>query len=237
MVLLQEKAEEDFAENQSECASSFAAGNQHQNLWCVPEESFQRITSGRENAQTCSRLLEGVHQCILGADCTVIFPDEGGDPAMVSFEDLGVLKKFIQNILNITHFKTALTSIYIIGDLVTHSESEGIQRNTAKVLPLVFTAILDKLGDSKVVIRQTVLKLLAKTFCMSNIDRVQLVYLVFENLENSAADVAKCEALVTALIVAVLGSKMGGQQDQGLGLSDAAELSTLVASQLWKWFA
>ncbi len=93
-----------------------------------------------------------------------------GSCACVSLADPYVLKKFVDAILQIPHFKVTLTTFYIIGDLVapdlaTAMQSPGrreLKENGLKIVPRIIPRIFEKLGDAKFVIRQTASKLITK---------------------------------------------------------------------------
>ncbi|CAD7932412.1 unnamed protein product [Amoebophrya sp. A25] len=193
----------------------------------VPADFVSRITRNDSNMQ----LLEDVHGVILGASPV------GYDPMTeecVSLLNVNVLKKFMESVLSQTHFKVTLTTLYIIGDLVAPVASNNVDQATAlqesalKVLPSILHRIFDKLGDTKFVIRQTTCKLVTKIIGAMDLDMnsdlLQLVYLLFEEFENSSG--GKSEALVTVLTTVLIVSPRAGSQD----------MANLISTRLQKWF-
>jgi len=97
--------------------------------------------------QERARILEEFHQSLLGAP-----PEEVG-PHMS--EVLLILNRLLTD----TNFKITLTTLYIIGDLVDRFASCMMT-----VVGAVVPGLVEKVGDCKIVIRQTVSKIFHKIF-------------------------------------------------------------------------
>lgn len=153
-----------------------------QQFFCIPESFLDKLRD------SC-RVLEDIHQCILGGSL-------GFEPAttvIVSLLDMGVLKRLLDTILVSQYFKFTLTGLYVIGDLAAPQAGPSppqkqLQQTTLKVLPLVLDKILDKLGDQKLVIRQTTMKLLLKIFALGpgvpDLHVPQMLFLMFEAFDQ-----------------------------------------------------
>ncbi len=99
----------------------------------IPEDFLTRLRT-----QQSTQLLEEIHQCILGATLPLSsFSSTKGDGGLpidaLSLQDMGVLKRIVDLMLQIPNFKISLTSLYIIGDLVSHPTNKMIQENTLRV--------------------------------------------------------------------------------------------------------
>eukprot|EP00392_Amoebophrya_sp_AT5.2_P002364 g2369.t1 len=186
-----------FDSSNDSLRSAFQNSTNLMNKYLVPENFADRLARG--DTTEVMQLLEDTHQVILGG--TPI----GFDPhtcQCVSLLDVTVLKRVVEAILGIAHFKVSLTTLYIIGDLVAH---ESIQM--LRVLPRVLHRILEKLADAKFVIRQTTCKLLTKIIgaMLSDpgSDLTQMAHLLFEEFEASTTNSAKCESLITVMTTLV----------------------------------
>eukprot|EP00397_Hematodinium_sp_SG-2012_P000552 GEMP01000553.1.p1 GENE.GEMP01000553.1~~GEMP01000553.1.p1 ORF type:complete len:1300 (+),score=265.37 GEMP01000553.1:1515-5414(+) len=115
---------------------------------CVSVDVIRRLES--PNWQTRSIALEEFHQYLTSV--AIPLPDAVKN----SVHD--VLEK-LSGLLKDNNFKITLTTLYIIGDLV-----DLWGDNVIPVIGAVLQGLLDKLGDNKIVIRQTSVKVFYKIF-------------------------------------------------------------------------
>jgi len=118
---------------------------------CVPEDVLVRLKHA--NWQTRSIALEEFHQYLTSVPVPL--------PLVVKNSVREVLE-LLSGLLADNNFKITLTSLYVIGDLI-----DAWGDNVIPVVGAILQGLFDKLGDNKIVIRQTAIKVFYKIFQQS----------------------------------------------------------------------
>jgi len=111
-----------------------------------PHQVLQLLESATK-WQDRSRVLEDFHQTLL---CI---------PVTESWPHMSEVLLILNRLLTDTNFKITLTTLYIIGDLMDRWSSSMMT-----VVGAVVPGLIEKLGDNKIVIRQTAMKIFHKIF-------------------------------------------------------------------------